>query len=400
MGVYIAPEIKDRVAVGDDLYQITDSGGKKKLTPDPTSVSEVGTAINKALLQPIADALQAATETLMPYEQYWWRRRAVASSYSETRQSAIGYGYSHTSNGTTYYMLGVMRYQRGADEETGTDYYATLQYASSITINQSTGVISLKNPSTYAVTGSESMYDSSFYSRFQGRYVKGFLGYTGSIFYIPPSAYTTEHNWETSAGDITRESGFEFTEGTSASYMPLLIGSVKNAAIGSWELISSDASDTYPRSGTSDGYEWVYCGKISDAALSNFAPELRTVNITSASYSGDSFTVDLPGSVCLFWCNYRYSSGDSGFPSGVIITDTKSAVYRAISGVYYSKSYGSATYDSRQFMGSTIGWNYYNGSTKTFFMLFKIGDGKLYFGSANGNSVNAACQLCLLPIAP
>ena len=74
MGVYIAPEIKDRVAVGDDLYTITDSGGKKKLTPSPTEVAEPGTEINKALLQPMADALARVDAAAVPYVLYWWRR--------------------------------------------------------------------------------------------------------------------------------------------------------------------------------------------------------------------------------------------------------------------------------------------------------------------------------------
>lgn len=301
MSVYIAPEIKDRVAVGDDLYQITDSGGKKKLTPDPTEVSEAGTAINKALLQPMADTLQELSEGFVPYGQYWWRRRAVASSYSETRQNAVGYGYSHTSNGTTYYMLGVKRYVRGADEESGTDYYATLQYAKSIAINQTTGAISLSNPSTYTVTGSEAMYDSSFYGRFRGKYVKGFLGETGTVFYIPSSASTTTHNWETSAGDITNESGFEFTKDTSESCMPLKISSVKNTATGMWESISSDTSDTYPQSGISGGYEWVYCGKIGDFAPLLFPLKVATVNITSASWNNSTYSLQLPCTRYMLW---------------------------------------------------------------------------------------------------
>ena len=38
MTVYQAPDVKDRVATGDDLYTITDVGGKKKLTPSPTTI--------------------------------------------------------------------------------------------------------------------------------------------------------------------------------------------------------------------------------------------------------------------------------------------------------------------------------------------------------------------------
>ena len=93
MGVYIAPEIKDRVAVGDDLYTITDSGGKKKLTPSPTEVSEPGTEINKALLQPMADALERVDAAAVPYVLYWWRRRPLSASYYEVQSDGYSYGY-------------------------------------------------------------------------------------------------------------------------------------------------------------------------------------------------------------------------------------------------------------------------------------------------------------------
>lgn len=57
---YTAPEIKDRVAVGDDLYTMTEVDGKVKLTPSPTRVVEPGTSINKELLQPLCEAVENA----------------------------------------------------------------------------------------------------------------------------------------------------------------------------------------------------------------------------------------------------------------------------------------------------------------------------------------------------
>lgn len=58
---YTAPDIKDRVAVGDDLYQIIKlDDGRYQLIPDPDSVVEPGTPVNKALLQGMADAIEAA----------------------------------------------------------------------------------------------------------------------------------------------------------------------------------------------------------------------------------------------------------------------------------------------------------------------------------------------------
>lgn len=55
---YFAREIKDRVAFGDDKYTIEQlADGRVRLTPAPDSVTEVGTDINKALLQPMEDQI-------------------------------------------------------------------------------------------------------------------------------------------------------------------------------------------------------------------------------------------------------------------------------------------------------------------------------------------------------
>lgn len=324
MGVYIAPEIKDRVAVGDDLYTITDSGGKKKLTPSPAEVSEPGTEINKALLQPMADALARVDAAAVPYVLYWWRRRAVANGYSETRQTAYsaGVGYSHTLNSENYYYLDAKRYVRYSGEESGTDYYATLSYASSITINQSTGAITLVNPSSYTFSSSDNVNDSSVYSRFQGKYVQGFLGIESKTFYIPSSAYMMTHNWETSGGDRYNEHGYEVTSDMWSSHMPILINSTKITSTGAWETISADTSDAYPHSGESGGYEWAYCGRISDFTPSLYPLGIKTVNLTSASWNNGSYTLQLPCTRYLLWIvNSSASTLKNKDYGGILLVD-------------------------------------------------------------------------------
>ena len=53
---YVARDIKDRVAQGDDCFYLeTLADGRVRLIPAPTSVTEVGTDLNRALLQPIED---------------------------------------------------------------------------------------------------------------------------------------------------------------------------------------------------------------------------------------------------------------------------------------------------------------------------------------------------------
>lgn len=55
---YISRDIRDRIAIGDDCFymeQLPD--GRVKLTPAPDTVVEVGTDINKALLQLMEDRI-------------------------------------------------------------------------------------------------------------------------------------------------------------------------------------------------------------------------------------------------------------------------------------------------------------------------------------------------------
>ena len=53
---YISREILDRVAVGDDCFRIVEVGdGRVRFVPAPDSVLEVGTDINRGLLQVIED---------------------------------------------------------------------------------------------------------------------------------------------------------------------------------------------------------------------------------------------------------------------------------------------------------------------------------------------------------
>lgn len=58
MAIIIAREIKDRVAVGDDKFYMTQlPDGRVQLIPAPDSVAEPGTDINKSLLQLMEDRI-------------------------------------------------------------------------------------------------------------------------------------------------------------------------------------------------------------------------------------------------------------------------------------------------------------------------------------------------------
>ena len=56
--VYISREIKDRVAIGDNKYRMAElPDGRIMLTPEPDSVVEIGTDINRELLQLMEDRI-------------------------------------------------------------------------------------------------------------------------------------------------------------------------------------------------------------------------------------------------------------------------------------------------------------------------------------------------------
>ena len=55
---YISRDIKDRIAIGDDCFYMEHlEDGRVRLTPAPDTVIEVGTDINKALLQLMEDRI-------------------------------------------------------------------------------------------------------------------------------------------------------------------------------------------------------------------------------------------------------------------------------------------------------------------------------------------------------
>lgn len=289
MGVYIAPEIKDRVAVGDDLYTITDSGGKKKLTPSPTEVSEPGTEINKALLQPMADALERIDAAAVPYVLYWWRRRPMSASYYEVQSDGYDAGsYSKATFDYRYSYISIFTHEHSS---------ATLQYSKTVTINQSNGAVSLSSPTTVTVTESSYTKDE-LQSLLAGKYVKGLYPSTDKIFYIPSASYVVTRNWESASdGSTSYYTGYEDSNdpGRSPLTKVMYVSSAKSESIGNWTYVSSDDSEAYPHSGTLNGTEYEYFGTIKDAALDAMNPPgIKIKNFTSANFSGDLYTVSIP----------------------------------------------------------------------------------------------------------
>jgi hypothetical protein len=151
---YIPREIKDRVAVGDDIFQVEDLGDNRiRLIPAPTHVSEPGTPINKTLLQPIEDELGRLSSTT-PYAQLdhfinsgeietaqiagiknsMFRGKNLGTSYTLEQQSQVASGKFldlwvgdyWVINDTRYYIAAFNYYHNSGDSTVLTTNHVTL----------------------------------------------------------------------------------------------------------------------------------------------------------------------------------------------------------------------------------------------------------------------------------
>lgn len=306
MAVYQAPDVKDRVATGDDLYTITDSGGKKKLTPSPTTIEEPGTEINRALLMPLMKAVEGLDANILPYTDYWWRRRASSGAYAETQSTAF------TQENAGYYSSIIYFFHHGENESYPSS--VTFKIASSITINQSTGAVTMNSPTTktvkYSDYSSEYALAEALQSMCAGKYISGLPCQQDAtkVMKVPQAAYVKVYSVASSTTSPTRGYiGFLSPTGNWGGWGPgtdvQLIGSIKQTTTGDWEYLSSPDSTAYPHNGTSGGYEYVYYGQIYSYVLNppkDDSAAMKTVNITSASYSSNKYSVDVPGNICLF----------------------------------------------------------------------------------------------------
>jgi hypothetical protein len=122
---YTPREIKDRVAVGDDIFQVEDLGNNRiRLIPAPTHVSEPGTPINKALLQPIEDYLATG---VVPVERTITAGDGLIGGGNLSANRTLSLGTPGTLSGATYnYVMGTshthaISVATQAEAEAGTD---------------------------------------------------------------------------------------------------------------------------------------------------------------------------------------------------------------------------------------------------------------------------------------
>ncbi len=306
---YTAPTIKDRVAAGDNKYTMqTLSDGRVLLTPSPDEVEEAGTEINKVLLQPLFDLAASHDATieemlaklgiLAPYEDYWWRTKTSAGSYTLTMAAAgsiSGAYYHETINYTSgtsddFYAIPINTRTWTSDDSYSDNGSQTIKYASSITMDSS-GNISLVNPTTITVDADTV---TSYQSTLRGKYVTGLDQNENLIYKI--GQYASIATWTPNPRSYSSYTRYTQMWGYRASSPGSLSIEV---AVAQYSSTSSDYTyvhnsdpDFYPHSGTTNGTEYQYLGKIYDAATADAPFGIKTVNVTSASWnSSKQYTV-------------------------------------------------------------------------------------------------------------
>lgn len=402
MAVYQAPDVKDRVATGDDLYTITDSGGKKKLTPSPTTIEEPGTEINRALLMPLMKAVEGLDANILPYTDYWWRRRASSGAYAETQSTAF------TQENAGYYSSIIYFFHHGENESYPSS--VTFKIASSVTINQSTGAVTMNSPTTktvkYSDYSSEYALAEALQSMCAGKYISGLPCQQDAtkIMKVPQSAYVKVYAVASSTtAPIRGYIGFLSPTGDWGGWGPgtdvQLIGSIKQTTTGDWEYLSSPDSTAYPHSGMSGGYEYVYYGQIYSYVLNPPADKMKTANITSASYSNNKYSVDVPGNICAFAVsNDPYYIQENGEITGIID--------KASGFVWYCGNEDIAGYSRTAAMvhagnNVSIEYNEYSSGSNLTRTIAYYSNGKLLFGYGNtgdDNNFNYTGTVYLLPL--
>lgn len=330
MAVYQAPNILDRVATGDDLYNIITQGdGRSKLVPSPDEVAEPGTPINRALLQPLMEAVQRSSEDLVPYNDYWWRIRQSAGSYSLkiVPFGQISGAYStRTSDGA--YVVSVVNRIVDSDGSVNSNGARTIQVASSVSVG-SDGTISLVNPTSYTISADNI---STYASTLNGKYAKGLVQNTDVVYKINTSGISS-YQEAMDYGSYTRTTTHHcYTASSLTSTIVQIAAAEYTESNSDFSYVSNSDPEFYPHSGTSGGIEYQYIGRIYDAAVKAEPCNLQTVNITSASWTNGSCTIAIPHSRYLLWW------GDSTDLHGGFLMVISGKCYGNYSYHYYSSS--------------------------------------------------------------
>lgn len=294
--------MKDRISTYPGRVKLTPVAGQENVydlvrMDEPTVT---GTPLNKAsLLTDETAALYGKTLDPVPddilaelgrYKMHWWQTQGA--SWQEVQESVAGRG--------TLYLTGGWS---GAAAN-------TLYYSDAISIDQSTGEVSLASPTALKLTYNTSNTDD-IATALAGKYVTGFLTditWAGGQGALDPNIYLMKSSFSSDA--ITKrkiaDSGdnydypYLYKVSTSASYV---VGAVTaefkvnpDAAVGYVQSLDESA---YPHGGLQDGIEYTYLGVplnntigVARIAVGNYAGTGPTGFSGDTDESSVTITVD------------------------------------------------------------------------------------------------------------
>ena len=256
---------KDRNVQYPQRYQLVKVEGTDDiydLIPAPGEVSEAGTLINKAtLLKDATAALFRMTNLAVPddvlaylgkYNQYWWKRRQYyeVATWIETQTKYV--------DGSIYNYIILNR-------NTASN---TVQYSDEISIDQSSGAVSLLNPQSISFSNTDSFSNQQNAPLLVGKYISHVYNNVGAlldgIYFIPAGsqaqvAVSDDNTYQTSFVDVA---------------MTVSSEQIQAGNYGPWEYLRSNDRNAYPDSGESGGYEYQFLGIPFDNAVE--APKIAT----------------------------------------------------------------------------------------------------------------------------
>lgn len=192
------------------------------------------------------------------YNLHWWRRRSYFSGYSEKQTALTG-------------RLQVVNASSG----TAT---TTISYSTSINIDQSTGVVSLENPSTISLKSNDFVGGGNSNAlTLRGKYILNAYTSTSTVYYINSDATFAE--WHDS-GNKDYEGYISGAKSISSQFA---------IQYGSWEYLQSSDRNAYPDSGITDGYEYVYLG----IPFENAADPPIEIEVVEYTGTGENKTVSI-----------------------------------------------------------------------------------------------------------
>lgn len=337
--------MQDRIPLYPGRVKMTPVAGQANTfdmvrADDPT---QAGTPLNKAtLLKDATAALYGLGTGAVPddvlaelgkYKQYWWRRRTPS-----------GKGYEEEKRNITAEVQ--LAYSNGG----------SLQISKSISIDQSTGAISLVNPESFTlvngVDDTMNLCGEELLSK-GPCYITGAVDSSTLVYFLPPGGGIGRKDATLYA---YAQYGYKFLP-TAPNVVAQVVTTNEITKIYDWEYLQSSTRSAYPDSGTQDGYEYEYLGIPFDNAVT--APKIETGSYVGTGTYGKANPNTLTfGFVPKFVWIYGFKRNDAWYDAGDVTKVPVGIIPEGDFGRHFppcSSTESSNTAYSKR-VGTTLSW--------------------------------------------